>query len=290
MTKTQYKIASFLKKLGIQKKQKRLNDAAAEIQLLRQAEDVLGRHVWKNIESIDKYKVNHWNLKKLLEKKEEIEKHITEIEVQINELKRKKEQQFGQTNNDGEHDLQEMYSRQNERVQLLKEEQAEILKIGGNIRRLHDGIVLKIQTLQESGGDSSAIENEEISLRKLKAKFTDLKEKKKASDAKLAKQEGILKKIEDTINSKKSNYRSEASENYEIIGKANKALSSYRAQKGLLDSKLAEHYAEIGNYVGKEYFRNAQCREAAKDHENLCKIIKALRFSIDYNYELGGRA
>jgi len=289
MTKAKYRVANFLKKFGIQKKQKRLNDAAVEIQLLRQAEDILGRSVWQNIEGIDKYKVNYWNLKKMHLKKEEITEKIEEIEFQISHLKRKKEVQFEQTNNDGEHDLQLMYTKQNDRVQLLKQEQGEITKIAGNIRRLHDGTVLKLQTLKAEGASEAQLQNEEKNLIKLKQKFTDLKDKKIERDKKLVHQIAILKKIEKSINARKSNYRNEATENYEVIGKANKALSAYRSQLGLLEGKLIEHYAEIGNHISKEHFTNSQCREATKEKADLCKIIKAIRLSIDYNYELSGR-
>ncbi len=289
MTKGKYQIAKFLKKFGIQKKQKRLNDAAVEIQLLRQAEDILGRSVWKNIEGIDKYKVNYWNLKKMLLKKDEIAEKTEEIELQITHLKKKKEVQFEQTNNDGEHDLQMMYTKQNDRVTQIKEELEGITKIAGNIRRLHDGTVLKLQTLKAEGADIAKLQNEENNLIKLKQKFTDLKDKKIERDQKLAHQIAILKKIEKSINAKKSNYRDEATENYEVIGKANKALSAYRSQLGLLDGKLIEHYAEIGNHISKERFTNGQCREATEEKAGLCKIIRALRVSIDYNYELSDR-
>lgn len=290
MTKGKFRIANLLKKFGIQKKQKRLNDAAVEIQLLRQAEDILGRSVWRNLESIDKYKVNYWNLKKMHHKKVEIVEKIDEIELQIQQLKKKKEYQFEQTNNDGDHDLQLMHSKQHDRVTQLKEEQAGITKIAGNIRRLHDGTVLKLQTLKEEDAAENLLENEEKNLIKLKEKFTDLKEKKIECDQKLANQLAVLKKIETSINAKKSNYRSEATENYEVIGKANKALSTFRSQLGLLEGKLIEHYAEIGNQISKEHFTNEQCREATREKTGLCKIIRALRISIDYNYELSGRS
>ena len=289
MTTTQYRIANFLKKFGILKKTKRLNDAAVEIQLMRQAEDILARHVWPNIEGIDKYKSNYWNLKKMIQKKEEINLKTDEIQQQIDNLKKTKEQNFEDTNSSGDHDLQAMLSKQSERVKLLKRDQEDITKVAGNIRRLYEGTILKIKTLKEANPNSPEAEREEHSLFKLKDKFSDLKAKKLDCDTKLAKQTAILNKIADSINAKKSNYRDEATENYEVIGKANKTLSTYRSQLGLLEAKIVEHYAEIGNKIGKEYFTDRQCREAAKDQDGLCKIIKALRLSIDYNYELSGR-
>ncbi len=290
MTKSKFKIAMLLKKFGIQKKQKRLNDAAVEIQLLRQAEDILGRSVWKNLEGIDKYKVNYWDLKKMHLKKDEIEVKVDEIELQIKQLKKKKEHQFEQTNNDGDNDLQKMYTKQNDRVAQIKEELKGITKIADNIRRLHDGTVLKLQTLKKEGASEDLLHNEELSLIKLKQKFADLKEKKVERDQNLVNQSAVLKKIETSINAKKSNYRNEATENYGIIGKANKALSTYRSQLGLLEGKLIEHYAEIGNHISKEHFTNSQCREATKDKAGLCKIIRALRESIELNYDLSDRA
>jgi len=129
----QFKIAKFLKTFGFNPKQKRLNDAAVEIQLLRQAEDILGRSVWQNLENIDKYKVNYWDLRKMTERKIEILKKTEEIEAQMKELKKKKERDFEQTNSDGGHDLQGMFSQQSERVKSLINELEGISKIAGNI-------------------------------------------------------------------------------------------------------------------------------------------------------------
>jgi hypothetical protein len=78
-------------------------------------------------------------------------------------------------------------------------------------------------------------------------------------------------------------------DNHEIMGKANQALSVYRSKIGLLDNKIVAHYNEIGQNISKECYSDNECRKAVKDKLNLCKIIKSLRQSIDFNNTLADR-
>ena len=73
------------------------------------------------------------------------------------------------------------------------------------------------------------------------------------------------------------------------MGKANKAISAYRSKIGLLDNEIITHYGEIGRNISKEAFSDDDCKKAVKGKFNLCKIMGALRKSIDFNHDLADR-
>lgn len=289
MTKRQFLIANLLKKIGFLNKQKRLNNAATELQLLREAEDILGRSIWRNTEHLDLYKINYWNIKKLLKQRAEISDKIQEVKDKIDSIKQNKKSKFEGKLSVGDISLEEMLHKQTIRVKDLEAQQGDISRIASNIRRLYDGTVLKLQTLIENDADTEEIMVEELNIEKLKEKFTALKDSKSSCDEELAKQRAILKKINDSIYSNRVSYKEEATNNYEIMGKANKAISHYRSQLGLLDGKIMEHYDEIGKNISKDFFVDKDCREAAKSKEPLIKLMRALRQSIQYNYQLADR-
>lgn len=291
MTKKQFIIANLLKKLGILRKQKRLQDAATELQLLREAEGILGRNVWQNVKNLEQYKVNHYRISKLLKEKSEYSDKIQEIKERINTFNNNQETRFKSANK-SDKDIEGLYEKQKAIVNKIKVEQTEISDLAANIKRRYDGVIAKLEiiTIDDSLEDNATeIDAENAKLHQLKNKFAELKEKKRLTDKKLTKQSAILAKISESLKNSKITHKDTAVDNYEIMGKANKAISAYLSKIGLLDNQIINHYNEIGKNISKECFIDRDCKKAVANKFNLCKIIKSLRSSIDYNHTLADR-
>ena len=289
MTSQQFFFANILKKLGIQRKQKRLQAAATELQLLREAEEILGRSVWTKVKELEHYKVNYWEINNLLHERAELTKNISEIKTKIENIKQNQENRF-RAKSTPDHDIETNYQKQKDLVDELKKEQINISDIAANIKRSYDGSAAKLEALNlEKNINQAEIDKEKIKINQLKDKFSHLKEKKADSDRKLAKQTAILSKITESFELSKRTYKDTAAGNYEIMGKANKAISAYRSKIGLLDNKIIDHYNEIGKHISKECFTDKECRKAVKGKFNLCKVMQALRQSIDFNHTLADR-
>ena len=289
MTHRQFIIARFFKKFGFEKKNKRLTDAATELQLLREAEDILGKHVWERTEGIDQFKLPYWELRKLIDEKQELIDKIQSIEGKIETIKQNKFEAFTSTSSSNGVDLETMLQQQTDQVQILSEESEDIARVGKNIRTLYDGLILKMQSLEDSNAKQEEIDTERKNIEKLKAKFSSLKQKKTLCDSKLKQETRKLEEVSQSIKMKRNSYKDEASGSFEIMGKANKAISAYRLKMGLIDSKISRHHGNIGKAISKEYFVDAACKNAVSGQSSLCKVMKALRQSIEYNYTLVGR-
>ena len=62
MTPSKFFVARVAQAFGIQRKNRRMSDAATEMHLLRDAETVLGAAVWERVELIEELSVEYWNL------------------------------------------------------------------------------------------------------------------------------------------------------------------------------------------------------------------------------------
>ena len=65
MTQTRYLLWRLAQTFGIAMRQRHATNAAAEMHLLREAEEVLGRLAWEDAEQIEKLSVEYWSLRKL---------------------------------------------------------------------------------------------------------------------------------------------------------------------------------------------------------------------------------
>ena len=72
MTRTRYLIASLLRAFGVTRKNKRLTDAAYEMHLMQDGEEILGAFCWPQTEPIEDLETAYWNLRRLEKEKQEI--------------------------------------------------------------------------------------------------------------------------------------------------------------------------------------------------------------------------
>lgn len=288
MTKRRFIIASLLKKIGISLRQKRLVDAASELRLLRDAEEILGRSIWTKVKDIEQYKNNYLNISNLLEEKNTYQTKIQDIRSKLDDIRRNQESKF-KDDNSSEINLEELYEMQKSVVDKIKSEQSDISIVAANIKKIFDQSVSSLQAIMNEGNNKAELSAEKAKIEQLKNKFADLKEKKIISDENLAKETAILSKISDSLKGKKNTDNDSIANNYEIMGKANKALSSYYSKIGFLDNHILLNYNQIGQNISNEWQTNSQCKEAVKSKLMLCKIIKALRRSIDFNTILADR-
>ncbi len=286
MTKRQFILANLLKNIGFLNRQKRLNDAADELQLLYEAEGILGQSIWLNTEKLEHYKINYLNIKRKLQQRAEISDKIQEIKDKIDSIKQENKPNFEDKLSVGVLSFEDMLYKQMIIVRELASQQQDISRVAKNIRTLYTETIWKLQTLIDNDSDPEEILVEELNIQRLKDKFGDLKENKTSIANELSKQQLILKKISSNINSNVTSYKSDVNN---VMERAQKAISHYRSQCGQLDGKIMEHYHEIGKNISQDFFTDNNCLEAAKERAPLIKLMQAIRQSVKYNYELAGR-
>src|SRR5690606_27932565 len=81
MTQSRFYLARIAQAFGVQRRQRRMAEAAAEMHLLREAEQVLGLALWERVEAIEALGVEYWNLRKLHKEREDLRAQLEECEA-----------------------------------------------------------------------------------------------------------------------------------------------------------------------------------------------------------------
>lgn len=284
MTKRQFIIASLLKKIGIQRKQKRLLAAADELHLLKQAGIVLGRNVWQNLENIEYYKVNYWSIDKIQQEINVYDQKIKDIEEEIQNIKKQQKINYNQVEK-SDPIVEQQYKEQKTLVDEITTEIKAISNEATYIKRSFDGAMAKLKAMTENDN----INQEQENIEQLKTKFLELKNRKHEADQNLAKESATLKQLSTQLSKSKKTYKDISADNHDVMAKANQSLNTYKSKIGHLENEASNHYFEIGENISVDCFIDNDCRIAVKQQFKLCKIIRALKKSIDYNSILADR-
>ncbi len=293
MTPTRYYIARLGQAFGLFNRNQRMSDAASEMHLLREAEANLGAAVWPKVENIEALSIEYWNLRKLLKAREVIEKHLADCQSKLDQAHEERSQVL----NSVPEDQQELVD---ERVALLAKleklasERDTIVADAREVRRIHDGLKMKLEILTAEEASSSTttheIEGVKIRLAELKKRFTELKEKRTIIGQEIEQGDALLDTVDGKIKETRQSRRVSASEAFIVIGDGNKEISSLRAEIGMLDTQMRHLYTEIGRYVSRNATTDTACMQATAEKRGLIDLMRAIRRSIALNHQLAGNA
>lgn len=290
MTPTKFFVARVAQAFGIHRKTKRMSDAANEMHLLRDAETVLGAAVWERVEKIEELSVEYWNLRRLTKEREEIRAKVAACHAQL-EIAHNERADLLNSRSEPQQDL--ILERQSimSRLENLARERDEVVSRAREVRRAYDGLKMKLEVL---GKDYSEGSPELIDVRSklegLKVKFAELKKQRAEVAEAIESGDAELDELDQRLSEHRQERRDQASESFQIIGEANREISTHRAELGLIETQISQLYSEIGRYISRNRHRNPACSEASKDHRALVEIMRCLRSSISMNHRLAGQA
>lgn len=278
MTKNQYIIAKILSKIGIKRTQKRLLAAANELQLLKEAQDVLGRKVWSNLREHKKYQEIAETIDQLTIEKNELGDKAETLQVTINSLNKKQSH------------LTITTPGQATAVAEIKAQKANIKAEATAIKHKHDEAKRKVEAIKAAGDvDPFQLEQEEEKMAMLKATFVELKVRKAQADKQLLKLQKqinpIAKDAPEAINSTSS----AKAEQFRRLGEKNKEMSTILSRSGIIDNKINALHGNVGKMISFQALDEPKFRKAIKENYGLCKVMRAIRRSVKYNHSLTGR-
>lgn len=286
MTTTRYIFARFAQAFGVNRRQRRMAEAAAEMHLLREAEQVLGQSVWERVEEVEELGVEYWNLRKLIKERDEIRAKLEECEVLLADAHEQRSTLLG-AKSDEQQDLETTRGQLLGELEKLSRERDQVIGQAREIRRIYDGLKMKLEVLQREG-TSDAIEKTKTRMMELKVRFTELKTERDRVAANIAEGDAKVDAIDSELAEERQKHRAEASVAFQQIGQANRDISALKAQLGLIDTQMRQLFSEIGRHVSRNAFVNEQCKTAAKGHIPMIDVMRALRKSVAMNHRLAG--
>jgi len=286
MTTTRYIIARIAQAFGVNRRQRRMAEAASEMHLLREAEQVLGQSVWEQVEEVEELGVEYWNLRKLIKEREEVRAKLAECEAILAEAHEQRTNLLG-AKSGSQQDLEDRRAELLTGLEKLAKERDSVIQQAREIRRIYDGLKMKFEVLQREGS-TEAIQKTRTRMAELKVNFTQLKQERDRVADLIAQGDAEVDAIDQELAAEKQKHRAEASIAFQQIGQANRDISSHKAQLGLIDTQMRQLFSEIGRHVSRNAYVSDQCRNAAKGHIPMIDVMRALRRSVAMNHRLAG--
>jgi len=289
MTPTKFFVARVAQAFGLHRKTKRMSDAANEMHLLRDAETVLGSAVWERVEKIEELSVEYWNLRRLMRERDDIREKVAACNERL-ELVHEERTTLLSSRSEPQQQLMQERQEIMARLQQLAEARDEVVGRARNVRRTYDGLKMKLEVLsKESPDNSSELAGVREKLEELKSKFAELKQQRAKVAGDLEKADLELDEMDTRLAGHRQQRREQASGAFQLIGEANRELSSHRAELGLIETQITQLYSEVGRYISRNRYRLPACAEAAKDHRAMVDIMRSLRASVSMNHRLAGQ-
>jgi chromosome segregation ATPase len=289
MTSSRYYMARFAQAFGYFRKNQRMADAASEMHLLREAETQLGALVWERVESIEELSVEYWNLRKLIKQRDGIREGLVNCQARLDLAHEERSTMLSNT--------PEVHQElADERVKLLTELETlarsrdEIVAEARDVRRIYEGLRMKLEVLTKEASDSDELERVKSRLTELKARFSELKQQRIDIGGEIEKGDAKVDTVDSKLNERKKDRRVNASEAFQVIGDGNKQMSILRAESAVIDTQMRQLYSEIGRFVSRHAGQHLACSKAISTNQGLVDVMRALRRSIALNHRLAGTA
>ena len=288
MTRTRYLLWRIGQNFGISMTRRHATNAASELHLLREAEEILGRLCWIDAENIDELSVEYWNLRKLTKRHEDLGQKIDSANDSLQKSHDHRSELLGLVA-DSTKDLVAERETLITKSERLASEREVILADARSVKRRHDGIKTKLDFLtSESGTHTPAVEESKKELLKLKGRFKSLREIRDTLAVKIDNLDKEIKSLDARIEKRRGDMRDEAFGSYQNIGKANRAISSTRSEFGNLENEMVLLFADIGRYILTNH-THPMLAKMVRKNRSLVNQMAALRISINFNNQLSGR-
>lgn len=285
MTRIRFGFAVIFQSFGLLRKTKRMTDAAFETHLMQDGEELLGKYCWKNIESIEDLSMEYWNIRRLEREQKEIHGKIEEAEKILQEAHERRAEAADRAKDIG----QELYERREElfaTLDKLKTERDAIKTEAQHVKRKYEAFRMKARVLQEEGQANTEQYREcREKLIKLKDTFNEFKEVLMNVENHIDAEQGDLNELQARIDLKLQGTKDETSESYSQISRANKDITKYQAELGLLQEEDSVLCREIGRYLNVN-FKDPACKKVYAKHSGLLEQLTLLRDSVAWNRKL----
>ena len=285
MTRTRFGFAVIFQSFGLLRKTKRMTDAAFEAHLMQDGEELLGKYCWKHIENIEDLSMEYWNIRRLEREQKEIQEKIDDAEQILGNAHQRRAEAADRSKEMG----QGLYERREELFETLdklKIKRDDIKTEAQYIKRKYEALRMKARVLKEEGQEDAEQYREcRESLIKLKDTFNEFKEVLMDVENRIDAEQGNLNELQTQIDQKLQGTKDETSESYSQISRANKDITKYQAELGLLQEEDSVLCREIGRYLNLN-FKDPACKKVYAKHSGLLEQLTLLRDSVAWNRKL----
>ncbi|MEM6910370.1 MAG: hypothetical protein AAF555_02200 [Verrucomicrobiota bacterium] len=268
-----------LSQLGFSGPRKRLAlRANQEQELLVEAEQLLGKMAWEDIEPIEALSTDYWKIKDLRQQRVKLDELIEQSHADIAE----KEDQRAEV----AEELERQIRRKNEEKQkvlpkldenILDQEDLKIEAEG--IKNRFDGLKVKLRVLKNEGQTEAELEPVRADMTKIRDQYNGLKTQLNTKKEEFDRHSIDLEKKEDALSELKNQLRTRMRELTGALGKKSKALAEQTSHRDSLEREEGNLYQNIGRFLTRHPDDSQATQEVVKKHQSAIQKVRALRHS-----------
>ncbi|MEN8678672.1 MAG: hypothetical protein ABF391_01370, partial [Akkermansiaceae bacterium] len=146
MTQSRYLIASLLQNFGVRRKARRMTDAAFEMHLMQDGEEILGAYCWRNIEHIEELSMEYWNLRRLEREEANLLSKVREAEKTLADAQKQRASYLDRSKGQGEDYLDERNTLL-ESIEEVNKERDSLMAEAIRTKKKHSALKMKVKVL-----------------------------------------------------------------------------------------------------------------------------------------------
>lgn len=280
-----YLFHQFAARLGIVPTRTYLRNATEEAILLAEAEVLLGKLAWQDVEHIEDIATEYWNLRELQREQNEANEKLAEG--------KEFQQKLMQQPNDAPSELlersadmeQKIAANRSEYLDSLAEVQ-DLINQSNKLYKKFNGLKLKLNVLKTEGVAEDSLATIRDQLRQTRDEYSRLA-RVIANDKERTRQ---LEKRGAIMQEELAQVREEITQHHRTrtrnIAETSKVIVEYSARIEQLEKKKRELQKEIGKFLCRESGKMNELAEVNRKFSPILKRTRSLMESIRLNYRL----
>jgi len=264
-----------------------MTDAAFEMHLMQDGEQILGAYCWRNIEHIEELSTEYWNLRRLEREEANLLSKVKEAEKTLADAQKQRASYLDHSKSQDE-DYLDRRNTLLESIEEINRERDSLMAEAIRTKKKHSALKMKVKVkvLQEEGLDEEAeIRKAREELASLREIFTADKERLNSLNEKSTHLEDRLDRIQGEIYLEVNDSKGEATEAFSRISKGNRDIAKHKAELGVLQEEQGVLFREVGRFLNVNSKRK-DCRKACREHRGILEQTRLLFQSIELNRKL----
>ncbi len=284
-----YAIRRVARSIGIKSEMNRRRAITREMQLLAEAESILGRAAWSDSENIAEIAEEFYQIRHLKAEAMKVKNEIRALKKENNRLL--SEQEKLEAVLEGKiATLSAAKSKEMQRTVALMRE-VENLRIDAEItHKKYSGARLRLKSLLDAQAPADALEPVRGNLAQLKQEYAhetkqivDRQEDLKVSDAEIFRLENLIADTREGARSKLSALMGE-------VGRSSNLLARHSAKLGSIEKAIGDLCFTVGSYLSSHSDHpTPEIKQVISKHRDLVSKLTSLKSSIRFNRILSGQ-
>ena len=284
-----FAIRRVARSFGIKNEMNRRMAITRELQLLAEAEAILGRVAWGDSENIQEIAEEFYQVRDYEIEAKQLRREIRLLERENDHLLEEQEQLEATLEKQIGEFTQSKAAEMQRTIALMNE--IENLKIDAEItRKKYSGMKLRLKSLIESGAPEEELDDARRNLTQLKAEYSAETKQIVEKQGFVQEAESEIPRLENQVSDLRDNARARITSLMNEVGKSSNLVARYSAKLGAIEKEIGDLTFSVGSFLSNNVDNpTPEIKAVIHKHRSLISKICSLKSSIRFNRILAGQ-